>query len=82
MFDAVEVAGLGVGVGVVAMPVDAVTDTAAANDGGEDGDIEEALAELFDAKDKLDELGDLTPEIALIRRKVTRAVELLDRPWP
>lgn len=46
------------------------------------GDIEEALAELFDAESLL---GDLTltalPEAEVAVQKIKRACHLLDRPW-
>ena len=47
------------------------------------GDIEEALGELFGAKEILDSLGEpVVAEIAAVREKVARACHLLDRPWP
>lgn len=47
------------------------------------GDIEEALVELFDARDILDKIGDRIPaELKAVADKVRKACSLLDRPWP
>ncbi len=50
--------------------------------GAEDySDIEEALTELFEAEEILQEMGDCG-SVQALRDKIGRAHRLLDRPWP
>lgn len=59
--------------------------TAASNSADFEGerfaDIEEALAELFDAVPMLAAIEVQCPTLREVRRKVERACLLLDRPW-
>lgn len=46
-------------------------------------DIEEALAELFEAEGLLSSImGTCLPEVVAASEKIRRACFLLDRPWP